>query len=1249
MRGDYSRGHEPDRKRGRSYRRVLLQQGRPLLDSDVAATVDALLGEVRATTRGLSCDAGSPDLGLLVTPGRLVAVFAEAADGVQVTGGTPDVWIDYRYRYADRYPALYIAAEGGAQATVTMPVIQALDPAVSTSAALWARVDAPATIAVNGVPVALAPDSPDVPQRVEFDAAGDRLDPLEIAVPAGEAVWLFMLEQVEEAGDRPTFWVAPGTYHVDGLVLDGRGGGAFPGVAFPQSAGFPWETSPVVDPPLDGLVAPPGLGAGDLLVAYVEAHERHITHVEDPGIREQALGAYDTTARTELLGQVKLATVAAGLDVDDIRGAFDVVEESLGELTVEASQATPATSPCDLPDVAGYSGADNRLYRFEIHRGGGLGQVQIKWSRDNGSELFAAELDNGNLLFDAGTPLAADDLVEVLSHVVDLGDDELANVAADWFVPPDRAVGQLARLDALDVESSSDEVVFRLVDRDDPGTVIQLDERYGLDDERVLKVRRWHGLIEPAQLAADPIGQSGPHDVEDGITLQVSGIGTFRPGQFWQYEARVGSANANGPWRVTPHGPERRFAPLALLEYEGPAQPLRLVTWLDDRFSHPCELEADDVEFAGARVGSASDTVQEALEELFEKPPVIVDSSCGEIVVRPENDLQAVFDSIPERANARLCIHPGTWTVGETVTVARKGNLVISGAGMVATRLVGSDLDTVLQFDDCASVRMEDLSVEGGLLGAVGDGLAGSLSINHSLLVDLTRVLISCDHATSRRMSAVMVRGMGCFVLTSVRIRDCIVSTGHAQVGLLVIDARTVDIEGNEVLTPEIPVSLADAVLDPEVGGRVGKRILDEVTFGETDEFPEDFLLGGDNVSEREAVDNRTRVLVFLEEWGNQFIAFTTTTPLGSDGWRQALVSNPLPGNWRDGRRPPDEWIGAGLRRLRAQLAAAMFERDDLTLPSATRSALVDAGRDIASEDNETATGDQGIVVAGRGTLLGAAGVVLDDPNPHPDARVTGNRVRGFVQGIHIGTSRARPGLGPGQTRLAYRATIADNTVQLRVPSLARARHGIFVGNAFHAKVDGNTVHLTRPESGPHTSLDAIRAIGWFGPLIQIEENSCFGTRNGVVAHAINPNDATAPGSAWMVSNNAHTNHGGGGVAEQTNWQYWRRIGAPGQPGFQNNWSNYDPNRDRAAGFYRDPWGFVHLQGVVRGGTSGAPMFTLPPGYRPDTRGPDRNAHFPVVATGQFGFVLITADGTVRLAVGPTGYVDLGSIHFRGA
>ena len=106
MYGDYSRGIAPDRKRGRSYRRVLLQMGRPVLDSDVAASVDAVLGDIRATARSAGCADASADLGFLVTPGRLLVLFADAVDGLTVTQGSPNAWLDYRYRYAGPLPGV---------------------------------------------------------------------------------------------------------------------------------------------------------------------------------------------------------------------------------------------------------------------------------------------------------------------------------------------------------------------------------------------------------------------------------------------------------------------------------------------------------------------------------------------------------------------------------------------------------------------------------------------------------------------------------------------------------------------------------------------------------------------------------------------------------------------------------------------------------------------------------------------------------------------------------------------------------------------------------------------------------------------------------------------------------------------------------------------------------------------------------------------------------------------------------------
>jgi hypothetical protein len=55
------------------------------------------------------------------------------------------------------------------------------------------------------------------------------------------------------------------------------------------------------------------------------------------------------------------------------------------------------------------------------------------------------------------------------------------------------------------------------------------------------------------------------------------------------------------------------------------------------------------------------------------------------------------------------------------------------------------------------------------------------------------------------------------------------------------------------------------------------------------------------------------------------------------------------------------------------------------------------------------------------------------------------------------------------------------------------------------------------------------------------------------------------------------------------------RVGAAGEPAFQNSFAN---TGQEPAGFYKDPFGIVHLVGDVSGGTA-ITIFTLPTGDRP--------------------------------------------------
>ena len=367
-----------------------------------------------------------------------------------------------------------------------------------------------------------------------------------------------------------------------------------------------------------------------------------------------------------------------------------------------------------------------------------------------------------------------------------------------------------------------------------------------------------------------------------------------------------------------------------------------------------------------------------------------------------------------------------------------------------------------------------------------------------------------------------------------VRIHDCQVEVGHAQVGVLVVNAASVDIEGNTIVSPPGPLPFVPTLSDPEIAGRVGQLLIDDYVIGETAQANNELLVGSPDVLvEVDPVQGRRRFIVHLESWGYQFVTFSTTLSLSAAAWRALIEANPIPGNFSNSPAPAG-FVASSVRSFRRQLVNNMFNRPNtLTVPPATHALLTSMAGTIAAQ-NAFSAGGQGIVLGGLGSPIDPS---FPEPrvltgDQRPDARIAGNRILGFVQGIHIATSRRK------SRGLSYRVAIADNMLHLRVPGLAADRYGIFVGSVFHLRLHGNSVELRSPGPAGWSTvgqLDAVRVFGTFGPLIQVHENSCIGTRNGVVAHAINHTRATTLGWRWAVATNAHVGTGGG-VAEQINW-----------------------------------------------------------------------------------------------------------------
>jgi hypothetical protein len=109
-------------------------------------------------------------------------------------------------------------------------------------------------------------------------------------------------------------------------------------------------------------------------------------------------------------------------------------------------------------------------------------------------------------------------------------------------------------------------------------------------------------------------------------------------------------------------------------------------------------------------------------------------------------------------------------------------------------------------------------------------------------------------------------------------------------------------------------------------------------------------------------------------------------------------------------------------------------------------------------------------------------------------------------------------------------------------------------------------------------------------------------------------------------------------IPEQQAWQ---------SPTLQNYWVHWGTGAS-VPGYYKDSLGNVHLRGLLRSGTIGQAMFTLPAGYRPEFR-----MVFPAVSatTGSAALTLtradVATDGQVIAVAGGTEYFSLDGITFR--
>ncbi|HBX71035.1 MAG TPA: hypothetical protein DEH25_17080, partial [Chloroflexi bacterium] len=127
--------------------------------------------------------------------------------------------------------------------------------------------------------------------------------------------------------------ISAGRYYVDGILVENETAHLFTAQPDFRSAALP--TAP-----------------GNYLI-YLDVWERHLTALEDPEIREVALGGPDTATRARVLGQVKWQAISDDDECNDFGpGWVPEGANSTGRLAARAEPDPPGTKPCIVPEDA---------------------------------------------------------------------------------------------------------------------------------------------------------------------------------------------------------------------------------------------------------------------------------------------------------------------------------------------------------------------------------------------------------------------------------------------------------------------------------------------------------------------------------------------------------------------------------------------------------------------------------------------------------------------------------------------------------------------------------------------------------------------------------------------------------------------------------------------------------------------------------------------------------------------------------
>lgn len=363
------------------------------------------------------------------------------------------------------------------------------------------------------------------------------------------------------------FMIGTGRYYVGGLLCENERMALY----------APAKNAPGYDQ--RDFIADELSAEGNYLV-YLDAWEQHVTSFEDDSIREVALGSQgpDTTTRARVAWQVRAVDIANMPDFMkencqtimnskvwlDFAGTLQ--SGSRGRLRAKAEEPKDPDSfePCIVSPEARFRGAENQLYRVEIHRGGTVGTpATFKWSRENGSVVLPVRNVSGKVV-----------------TLDSMGRDARSGVeVGDWVEVYDRDSPRIDDLTPLVQVTAVDPVEMTVTLSAEPHAETERDERGSPTMSNPL-LRRWEQkegdtrrggleLRDGAGIITEGTGDDEWLELEDGVRIQFQPGGNYRAGDYWLIPARTETGDVEWPGEQgkpearPPHGIEHYYAPLA--------------------------------------------------------------------------------------------------------------------------------------------------------------------------------------------------------------------------------------------------------------------------------------------------------------------------------------------------------------------------------------------------------------------------------------------------------------------------------------------------------------------------------------------------------------------------------------------------------------------------------------------------------------------------------------------------------------